>query len=214
MTPDTILILASLAAIGCAVTLGPLVLLVRAVLRTTVAPATIRKWQKPIAWGLGGGFCIATATVGILINGSAAMLAATLGILLLLAILDLAWRWLPYEWTLPLLALGGVSAWANDRITDAFLGLLIGGGTLMVLQITFRVLRGIEALGTGDIWLAAGLGLLAGMPQIPWILCLSAVSALAFSGLSKLTSKPDQRQRLGVAYGTHLILAYLVFLIF
>jgi len=214
MTPDTILILASLAAIGCAVTLGPLVLTVRAVLRTAVGPATIRQWQKPVAWGVGGGLCIATATVGILINGNAAMLAATLGILLLLAILDLAWRWLPYEWTMPLLTLGGVSAWANDRITDAILGLLIGGGTLMALQITFRVLRGIEALGTGDIWLAAGLGLLAGMPQIPWILCLSAVNALAFSGLSKLASKPDQRRRLGVAYGTHLILAYLVFLIF
>jgi leader peptidase (prepilin peptidase)/N-methyltransferase len=214
MTEETLLILAAVAAIGCAVVLGPMALTIRAVLRLFMPRPALRRWQKPIVWGLRGGLVGATAAAGFWINGGAALLAATLGILFLLAILDLAWRWLPFQWTLPILVLGGISAVANDQVTDAILGLLIGGGTLMALQFTFRILRGVEALGTGDIWLAAGLGLLAGMPNISWILCLSAVSALAFSAVSRLASKPAQRHRLGVAYGTHLILAYLVFLIF
>jgi leader peptidase (prepilin peptidase)/N-methyltransferase len=214
MTADLLLILASVATVMTAVFLGPMVLTVRASLRRFMLATSVRQWQTSVALGLSMGMIAATVASGFFISGSAAVLTATLCLLVLMAALDLAWRWLPFEWTLPLLALGGVASVVQQTVSDAIWGAVFGGGILLMLQIVFWVWRGVTALGTGDIWLAAGLGSLAGMPQISWILCFAAVPALAFEGLAIFRKQRTGRQRLGVAYGTHLCLAYLVFVIF
>ena len=214
MTSDILLTLASVCAVMAAVFHGPLVLTVRACLRLPMSITSVRRWQTPVAIGLCAGMIAATGASGFFISGSAAVLTATLCLLVLIAALDLAWRWLPFEWTLSLLALGGVTAVLQDTISGAVWGAIFGGGILLVLQISFGVWRGVAAVGTGDIWLAAGLGSFAGMPQISWILCFAALTALAFEGLAVFRSQRTIHQRFGVAYGTHLCLAYLVFLIF
>lgn len=214
MTSDLLLTIASASAILVAVSRGPLILAVRACLRRLLPAASVRQWQVPVATGVAIGMFVAVFGSGAFLGGAAAVITGTLCLLVLMAVLDLAWRWLPFEWTLPLLALGGVSAIAQHRIEEAIWGALFGGGILLTLQFAFWVWRGITALGTGDIWLAAGLGSLLGMPQISWVLCLAALSALAFEGAARLAVQGASRQRFGVAYGTHLCLAYLVFVIF
>lgn len=207
---DLLLSVTALAAIGVAVLTGPLMLTCRAVLRRLMPPAALRRWQGPVTAGVGAGLLAATL-LGATTGGNAALVVAVFGLLLLLATLDLAWRWLPFAWTMPLLALGIVAAWVNHALIDAILGVALGAGVLLALQLSFRFLRGVEALGTGDIWLAAGLGALAGPQKIMLILGLSAVLALAVeAGRSILVTRPGRR-RLGVAYGAHMCLAYIVF---
>ena len=214
MTADTWLMLAAIVAIGSGVLMGPMLLTVRAVMQRHSTLATIRRWQGAVALGLGLGLVGATAVSGLLINGQMAVLAATLGLLSLLAILDLAWRWLPFAWTLPLLGLGIASAWFSDAMLTGGMGLLAGAGVLLALQLSFRVFRGVEALGTGDIWLAAGLGMLTGPQEIVAILGIAALTGLVAAGLQRLVAGPSAVARMGVAYGTHLCVAYVIILLF
>ena len=214
MTSDILLTLASVCAVMVAVFFGPMILTVRACLRLVMSITSVRRLQTSVAIGLCAGMIGATVASGFFIGGSAAVLTATLCLLILMAVLDLAWRWLPFAWTLPLLALGMATAVLQDTVSSAFFGVIFGGGILMTLQLSFWMWRGVIALGTGDVWLAAGLGSFAGMPQISWILCLAALTALAFEGVAVFRAQRIVRQRFGVAYGTHLCLAYLVFVIF
>ena len=209
MSGDAIL---ALVAMLIAVTTGPLRLLVRFILRYA-GNAAVRRWQHATTWGLAGGLVGAVMLAALLWGGTAAIGTAVLSLLFLLALMDVAWRWLPFAWTLPLLALGLVIAWMHDTLPDAAIGMVLGGGTLFLLQLGFRLWRGVDALGSGDIWLAAGLGALAGPDRIGLILWLAAMTALGAAILGKALSGPAKRQRFGVAYGAHLCLAYLVFLL-
>jgi len=209
-----ILLVAALAAISFVVWSGPLIYLVRACLRLILAPAAVRRWQKPVLVGVAAGTIGATLVSWLVYGGDAAMLVSIIAILTLLAALDFAWRWLPFEWTLPVLGLGLVLAMVQGAIPEALMGLFVGAGTLIALQLFFHFSRGVRALGTGDIWLAAGLGTLSGVPDIAYILSFAAVTGLAGAGLAKLGPFTPRRQRYGVAYGAHLCLAYFFFLIF
>jgi leader peptidase (prepilin peptidase)/N-methyltransferase len=214
MTSDILLTFASVCTVMAAVFFGPMILTVRACLRLVMTITSVRRWQTPVAMGLCAGMIAATVASGFFIGGPGAVFTATLCLLILMAVLDIAWRWLPFAWTLPLLALGMATAILQDTVSSAFFGVIFGGGILLTLQFSFWMWRGVIALGTGDVWLAAGLGSFAGMPQISWILCLAALTALAFEGVAIFRSQRIVRQRFGVAYGTHLCLAYLVFLFF
>lgn len=209
MSGDAVL---ALAAMLIAVTAGPLRLLVRFVLRQP-GNVAVRRWQHPATWGLAGGLVGAVLLAALLWGGTAAIGTAVLSLLCLLAVMDIAWRWLPFAWTLPLLALGLAAAWIQGTLPDAAIGMALGGGTLFLLQLGFRLWRGVEALGTGDIWLAAGLGALSGPDRIGLILWLAAMTALAAAILGKALACPVKRQRFGVAYGAHLCLAYPVLLL-
>ena len=195
---------------AAAVGLGPLALVVRAGLRAGRGKAAVTRWQRPVALGLGVGLVAAPVLAGAVLGGEAAVIAAVLGLSFLLLSQDLAWRWLPFEWTLPLLALGLVAGFLGDFVGDALAGAALGAGILGGLQISFRRWRGVEALGTGDIWLAAGLGAFVGPATIAWVLALSALSALAVETLRKTVAKPPKRNRWGVAYGSHMIALFLI----
>ncbi len=197
-------------AMSFAITFGPVRLTCRAVLRKVLPPDAMRGWQYPLTHGLQAGLVLTVVFAALLGGPDAAVLAAVVGLLVLLAVLDLAWRWLPFVWTIPLLALGFVLAWATESLLEAVLGAVIGGGILLSLQLFFRFWRGVEALGTGDIWLAAGLGALTGPQQISLILGIAAVTGLAAEVLGKILRSGSGRRRMGVAYGAHMCAAYII----
>jgi len=210
MEPELILTLAATAAVSFATLRGPLLLLVRAVLRLMLPVATVRRWQVPVCTGLGAGIILATVVSGAIFGGSVAAQVAVLSLLVLMASLDLAWRWLPFEWTLPLLALGLIWAVIAGDLPDALIGLAVGGGVLLALHLFFHYARGVRALGIGDIWLTAGLGTLCGMPDIAYILSLAALTGLATAWIARFLPIMPRKQRFGVAYGTHLCVLYVV----
>lgn len=200
--------LIAMAIVGVAFLRGPRQILSRAILRACGVP-DYKRWQGPATCGICIGAVSAPPAVGVLFGIHSALFTAALTIMILLALLDIAWRWLPLEWTLPLLLLGLFDAFLGESLGQAVLGALIGGSVLLVLQIAFRRVRGVEALGTGDIWLAAALGTFAGPATIPWVLFVSAVSGLTFDRISKWLFQGQSVNRYGVALGTHLIFALL-----
>ena len=211
---DVILIIVSIGTLTVAVWLGPMLLVIRAVLRCMMSPSHMRRWQNPTRFGVSAGMIAACAVSGLTMGVNAVALAAVLCLLVMLATADFAWRWLPLEWTISLIGLGVILALYNGNWAEAAIGLVIGAGTLWVLQFTFRVWRGTDALGTGDIWLAAGLGALAGSSQIPWVLCLAALSALSVTLVSQRLASIDRRNRHGVAYGAHLCIVHTIQMVF
>lgn len=109
---------------------------------------------------------------------------ALLGWLLLaLAALDLRHHWLPDWLTLPLLAAGlAVAALlAPAALPARLLGAGLAGGTFWLVRVTARRILGREALGLGDVKLAAALGAWLSPALLPPLLLLAALAGLAWA---------------------------------
>lgn len=210
MSSDTLYIILSLAALLIAFLAGPTLLMARGVLRARFGPDIARARAPGLAIGIGAGALSATALIGATLGGPAAVITAFLTLLVMLAAMDMAWRWLPLEWTLALGALGFGAAVLSGDLTPAALGAALGGGVLLTLRQTFLILRKVEALGIGDIWLAAALGAFIGPIHIIWLLGAAACFGLVIH----FSSRTPSRQRLGVAFGAHLCVCAPIFVAF
>jgi len=76
----------------------------------------------------------------------------------------------------PLAAMTAYPAWAVS-LTGAFLGALAGGGTLWLVGAVWKKLRGVDAMGLGDVKMMIGVGALLG-----WRLALLSIFLAAFAG--------------------------------
>ena len=92
--------------------------------------------------------------------------------------IDLDHMILPDEITLGGLAIGLLGATLNPEreFMEAFLGVLIGGGTLWLVAYVYFVFTGRDGLGGGDIKLLAWLGSLLGWKSIPFIILFSSMT--------------------------------------
>jgi leader peptidase (prepilin peptidase)/N-methyltransferase len=88
---------------------------------------------------------------------------------------------------------------------ETVLGGLCGAGIFLLLQQGYLRLRGIDALGTGDIKLMLSLGALVGLTMLPLMILLSALSALLVAVV--YLRRPDgQGMRTAVPFGPFLCL--------
>ncbi|MEM7718278.1 MAG: prepilin peptidase [Pseudomonadota bacterium] len=192
--------LAALLAVLTALTIPPAQLAARSVLRHMANARVSRARAPAFVVGLGAGAAVAALLAGLWIGPNAAITVALLLLLALLATIDLAWRWLPWEWCGLIATLGGVQAVLNATYEPAAFGALVGGGLLLVLRTTYRVLLGIEALGLGDVWLTAAIGTFVGPIYIMWVLAAAACLGLLLHFASKAQAAPER----GVAFGAHI----------
>jgi leader peptidase (prepilin peptidase)/N-methyltransferase len=124
--------------------------------------------------------------------------------LVTLAWLDADHYWLPDRITGPravaglLLGRGG----AADRL----IGLAAGGGSLWLLALAYRRLRGREGLGFGDVKLMAGLGAWLGWMWLPHLLLAAATAGLLLALIIRL-SAPARGGAIELPFGTCLALA-------
>lgn len=210
MSGDLGYIFLSIATLMTAFLAGPSILVARGVLRDRFGPASARAHGRSLAIGVGAGAMAATVLIGLILGGQAAVNVALLTFLVMLAAMDVAWRWLPLEWTLPLNVLGFGAAMFSGDLTSAVLGAALGGGILLALRTGYFVLRNIEALGLGDVWLAAALGAFVGPTHIIWLLG----GAACFGLVLYFSSRSSQPRRMGVAFGAHLCVATPIFVAF
>ncbi|MBY6113193.1 prepilin peptidase [Mameliella alba] len=105
--------------------------------------------------------------------------AALLWLLLALAVSDLRSFRLPDALTAALAALCLGAALAQGVFLLALAGGLIGAGSFLALRIAYHSLRGREGLGLGDVKLMAGLGALTGPFDLPLLVLIAALTALA-----------------------------------
>jgi leader peptidase (prepilin peptidase)/N-methyltransferase len=102
--------------------------------------------QEPWRWGL-----LAACLAALMVADARFLVIPDLYVVALL-VLALGWvGWLP-----------------------ALAGAALGGGLLLAVRWLFLRLRGIEALGLGDVKLMAALGALAGVEGVLWIIAAGA----------------------------------------
>ena len=95
---------------------------------------------------------------------------------------------------------------------ETWLGSGCGAGIFLLLQQIYLRVRGIDALGTGDIKLMISLGALVGILQLPLMIFLSAMSGLVAS-LVYLRRSPAQGLRTAIPFGPFLCLGALLTLL-
>lgn len=129
-----------------------------------------------------------------------------LGIFLVASFIDLDSFILPDVLTYPaaVLALSTPLFLPVDWL-ETLLGGFFGAGIFLLLQQVYLRLRGIDALGTGDIKLMLSLGALVGLSLLPLMILLSALCALMVAVIY-LRRPEGQGLRTAVPFGPFLCL--------
>lgn len=153
----------------------------------TIPPYTL--YTELLALGAAILALVAAPTPGAVLG-----VAAILWVLIALAMTDLIWFRLPDMLTgvLLVLVLAHHLIWGGDgAVNRALTGAAIGLASFWALRIGYRLLRGREGLGLGDVKLMAGLGALVGPFDLAALVFVAAVfalgGALAFGGGMRAT---------------------------
>lgn len=138
-------------------------------------------WRLAVSAGAAG---MAMSAVVLLFAPSDLKLAGVLlsAVLAWAAAIDIDRFILPDVLTLPLL-LGGLGlAWfaGPDAVLDRVIGALAGYGSLGLLAVTYRRLRGRDGLGMGDAKLFAAAGAWLGWPLLPLVMLIASAAAIAW----------------------------------
>lgn len=129
-----------------------------------------------------------------------------LGIFLVASFIDLDSFILPDVLTWPAAALAlSTPLYLPVDWFETLLGSLCGAGIFLLLQQAYLRLRGLDALGTGDIKLMLSLGALVGLTYLPLMILLSALSALLLA-LVYMRRPSAQGLRTAVPFGPFLCL--------
>lgn len=130
--------------------------------------------------------------------------ALILWLLMALAASDLIRFRLPDALTAALAASVFGATLANGHIVAALWGAALGAGSFMALRLGYKLLRGREGLGLGDIKLMIGLGALSGPLSLPWLVLWAALVALAAAVVGARLGGKDLRGDLALPFGTAL----------
>ncbi|MEM8536405.1 MAG: A24 family peptidase [Pseudomonadota bacterium] len=187
---------------------GPLPIMVRGYLRIGGSPAFVRRWYRPVSLGLCVGLMLAVVTAGIS-DPALAIPAAMLCLIFLLASIDWQWRWLPLEWTVPLIVLGLIFGLQTGNF--GAVALQMCGPAVVLLGVRQGVfwVTGKEALGLGDVWLVAGLAAFTTPVGIYFVIGFAGLSGLLEVAVRQVIQR-EGAQKLGVSYGTHLCIIFVI----
>ena len=135
-------------------------------------------------------------------------------VLVLLALVDFQIRLLPDVLTLPLiwagLLLQLIPSTTTVGLEMAVVGAVLGYLPLWLLAHAYRLIRGREGLGMGDLKLLAAMGAWSGPWVLPQVVLLGALLAIAAFVLRYLTHKQSASLHEERPFGPWLILAYIV----
>ena len=135
-------------------------------------------WRYPVVEALTGVlFGAAALTFGPTLHAGVA--AALLAALLAITVIDLEHQIIPDVISLPGILAGFLANLATGRVswTDSLLGIAVGGGVFLAIAVVGSWLSGQDAMGGGDIKLAAMLGAFLG-----WKVLLLSLFLSAFGG--------------------------------
>lgn len=112
----------------------------------------------------------------------------------------------------PLTAMSGYPAWVVS-LAGAGLGALAGGGSLWLVGEIWKRIRGVEAMGLGDVKMMLGVGALLG-----WRLSVLAIFLGAFAGsiigIAVIAKQKDRDLQTQIPFGIFLGIGSLLALLF
>lgn len=157
-----------------------------------------------------GGMALAVLAIWVAQSPLHMVLGALwLWLLMGLVLSDLAAFRLPDGLTGPLFLTGLLMAWEDPSrdLWGALVGAAIGAGAFLVLRIGYRMLRGREGLGLGDVKLMAGIGAGLGAMALPIVTLVAAVLAMGMAGVMALWRGARPEGDLAIAFGAYLAAA-------
>jgi leader peptidase (prepilin peptidase)/N-methyltransferase len=174
-------------------------------------------WRYPLVEALSGLLCLALlATFGLTANFFAyfALAAALLAV----AFIDLDLQIIPDSISLPGIPIGLALSfvltpgWPDFGPRSAVLGMLVGGGLLFAVAEGYRLLRGIEGMGFGDVKLLAMLGAFLGLRSLLVVVLVGSVAG-ALVGLVLMVSA-GRGMKYAIPFGPFLVLGAYCYLFF
>ncbi|MGX9366911.1 prepilin peptidase [Desulfoplanes sp. PS50] len=135
------------------------------------------------------------------------------GLLLVGSFIDLHIFILPDLITLPgaAIALGG-SFFFPHGFVNALVGALAGAGLFLFIQQTYRLIKKIEGLGSGDIKLMLMLGAMTGWQGLPIMIFFSAMAGLMVS-LVYLKKGEGRGMQTAIPFGPFLSMGALLYVL-
>lgn len=125
--------------------------------------------------------------------------------------IDLFSQLILHKTTIPLIILGiAISFVPSSDI--GFINAIISGGFVFALMLSiawlYSVVKKVEGLGGGDIWLMTALAIFFGMISTPFIIILASVIGLIHYAI--FIRKKDK----GFAFGPFLVIASIIWIFF
>jgi leader peptidase (prepilin peptidase)/N-methyltransferase len=130
---------------------------------------------------------------------------AAIALLIAMALIDFDTTLLPDSLTLPLIALGLLSAltgWTRIPLVEAVIGALAGYFSLWLLSFVYQLARGAQGMAEGDFKMLAGLGALLGWKALPSVVLLSSAVGAAV-GITMIVFRGHRRE-VPIPFGPYL----------
>jgi leader peptidase (prepilin peptidase)/N-methyltransferase len=148
---------------------------------------------------------------GLTVAGLEAVLFAW--VCLVLALIDFDYQILPDVITYPTIVVGlglslvgGLTWWL-----DSLLGVAIGAFLPIAVIVLYKLIRGEEGMGWGDVKYLAGIGAVLGLAGCLWILIVAALLGACVGVFLMVTGRGTSKTAL--PFGTFLSIAALIYLV-
>lgn len=160
-------------------------------------PRIARRWAAPLAVALG----VVGYLLGTLMPAPEVLLALLAAIILFAVIAsDLLYTIVPDQAVVALVGIGAASAalrgWAADAVLpalgSALLGGIVGATALAAVALIGSRVAGRDAMGFGDVKLAAAMGVVLGFPQIVTALVIAVLGAGVWFGALMLARRLER----------------------
>lgn len=148
--------------------------------------------------------------------------AAIISMTIVLIFIDFEIQILPDVIDLPGVAIGLLAAWMATGLTgdlllagdllDSVLGAALGGGLLLAVAMTYKLLRGIDGMGLGDVKMMAMIGAVSGWRAVLAVLLVSTIAG-TIVGLG-IAAVRRSNLKFALPFGVFLGLGFLTILFF
>jgi leader peptidase (prepilin peptidase)/N-methyltransferase len=139
---------------------------------------------------------------------------AFISALLVITFIDIDHQIIPDRITLPGIPIFFLAALALPDISllNSLLGLLLGGGTLLVIGLAYQLITNKEGMGGGDIKLLAMIGVLLGWEGV----LFTVFTASAVGTIAGLVAMIQQRKgmKLAIPFGPFLSIGAITYVFF
>ena len=134
--------------------------------------------------------------------------------LVVITFIDLEHQIIPDEISLPGIVIGFICSFflPNFSWLNSLLGILLGGGSLLLVAYGYQWLTGKEGMGGGDIKLLAMMGAFLGWKSILFIIFASSLVGSAIGITIMLVQKKDSK--LAIPFGPYLAFGAVLYIFF
>jgi len=134
--------------------------------------------------------------------------------LVVITFIDLEHQIIPDEISLPGIVIGLILSFflPGQSWLNSLLGILLGGGSLLLVAYLYQLLTGKEGMGGGDIKLLAMMGAFLGWKAIPFIIFASSLVGSLVGISIMLLQKKDSK--LAIPFGPYLAFGAVLYIFY